>query len=146
MFYGYKRMKYLVLLFTLFMVSNVKASLQENLEYQRNASRSFIQETVYGVPTNKVEPPDFSLDDLPLRENTEDVSGAIPYDKYRTDYGRYAKQKGFQWDEPFSDESLYVLSMYVAKFIGMAIPWVILFFYTKKIYFLQTKKSREKEY
>ena len=145
-------MKYLVLLFTLFMVSNVKADYNENIEYQKNALRSFIQETVYGVPTNKVEPPDFSLDDLPLGEFREDVSDAIPYDKERSpaqkvgdfvqdmtvatsDYGRYAKQKGFRWDD-LDDESLYVLSLYVAEFLGrMAIPLVILLVLRKYIFY-----------
>lgn len=214
-------MKYLVLLFTLFMVSNVKADYDENIDYQTNALRSFIQETVHGVPTDNAEPLDFSMSDLPLRENREDVSDSKSYDKYRTtaqkvgdfaqdlganvlggmaqivptamqvgafvprqvnslvgktadalgldslelaskkfenktasliddtysgirqgveeltsDYGRYAKQKGFQWDDPFSDESLYMLSLYVAEFLGrMAIPLVILLVLRKYIFY-----------
>ena len=35
-----------------------------------------------------------------------------------SDYGRYAKQKGFQWSDPFSDESLYSITMGVGDFIG----------------------------
>lgn len=81
----------------------------------------------------KREPLDFSLSDLPLSNNTEDV-GTLPYDKYRTDYGR----------DPFSDESLYVLSMYVAEFIGMAIPWVILFFVLRKYIFYKPKRAEKK--
>ena len=205
------------------------SNYDEDIDYQTNALRSFIQETVDGVPTNNEEPLDFSMSDLPLRENREDVSGAIPYDKYRTtaqkvgdfaqdlgattlggmaqivptamqvgafvprqvnslvgktadvlgldslelatkefenktasliddtysgirqgveeltsDYGRYAKQKGFQWSDPFSDESLYVLSMNVAEFIGMAIPWVILFFVLRKYIFYKPKRAEKK--
>ena len=59
------------------------SNYDENLDYQTNALRSFIQETVSGVPTNNEEPLDFSLSDLPLRDNTEDV-GIAPYDEYRT--------------------------------------------------------------
>ena len=176
-------------------------SLKENLDYQTNALRSFIQETVEGVPTNQTEPLDFSLSDLPLRENTEDV-GTLPYDKYRTttekvgdfvqdntvagvgglaqivpsamtvasfvprtanaiigagadtvgadtvslatkeienkigssidyfttgirqgvddltsDYGHYANQKGFRWNE-LDDESLYSFALNVSDFLG----------------------------
>lgn len=35
-----------------------------------------------------------------------------------SDYGRYAKQKGFQWSDPLSDESLYSITMGVGDFIG----------------------------
>lgn len=35
-----------------------------------------------------------------------------------SDYGRYAKQKGFQWSDPLSDESLYSLVMGVGDFVG----------------------------
>lgn len=59
------------------------SNYDEDIDYQTNALRSSIQETVKGVPTNNEEPLDFSLSDLPLRENTEDV-GTLPYDKYRT--------------------------------------------------------------
>ena len=59
------------------------SNYDENLDYQTNALRSFIQETVHGVPTDNTEPLDFSLSDLPLRDNTEDV-GIAPYDEYRT--------------------------------------------------------------
>ena len=150
-------MKYLILFIALIMVSNVKASsYDEDIDYQTNTLRSFIQETVEGVPTNQTEPLDFSLSDLPLRENTEDV-GTLPYDKYRTttekvgdfvqdsfvvpsdsDYVRYAMKKGFRWNE-LDDESLYVLGMYVSKFIGMVIPWVILFFVLRKYIFYKPK-------
>lgn len=179
------------------------SNYDEDIDYQTNALRSFIQETVSGVPTNNEEPLDFSLSDLPLSEHKGDVSDAIPYDKYRTtaqkvgdfvqdlgattlggmaqivptamqvgtfvprqvnslvgktadalgldslelatkefenktasliddtysgirqgveeltsDYGRYASQKGFQWSDPFSDESLYSLVMGVGDFVG----------------------------
>ena len=179
------------------------SNYDEDIDYQTNALRSFIQETVHGVPTDNAEPLDFSLSDLPLRENREDVSYAIPYDKERSatqkvgdfvqdlgattlggmaqivptamqvgtfvprqvnslvgktadllgldslelatkkfedktasliddtysgirqgveeltsDYGRYAKQKGFQWSDPFCDESLYSITMGVGEFIG----------------------------
>lgn len=179
------------------------SNYDEDIDYQTNALRSFIQETVSGVPTNNEEPLDFSLSDLPLRENREDVSDAIPYDKERSavqkvgdfvqdlgattlggmaqivptamqvgtfvprqvnslvgktadvlgldslelaskefenktasliddtysgirqgveeltsDYGRYASQKGFQWSDPLSDESLYSLVMGVGDFVG----------------------------
>jgi hypothetical protein len=179
------------------------SNYDEDIDYQTNALRSFIQETVEGVPTNNEEPLDFSLSDLPLGENREDVSDAIPYDKYRTtaqkvgdfaqdlgattlggmaqivptamqvgafvprqvnsivgktadalgldslelatkefenktasliddtysgirqgveeltsDYGRYASQKGFQWSDFLSDESLYSLVMGVGDFVG----------------------------
>lgn len=178
-------------------------SYNENIDFQTNALRSFIKGSVDGVPTDNEEPLDFSLSDLPLGEYPEDVSYAIPYDKYRTtaqkvgdfaqdlgattlggmaqivptamqvgtfvprqvnslvgktadllgldslelatkkfedktasliddtysgirqgveeltsDYGRYASQKGFQWSDPFSDESLYSLVMGVGDFVG----------------------------
>lgn len=219
MFYGYKRMKYLVLLFTLFMVSNVKADYNENIDYQTNALRSYVQKAVNGVPINNEEPLDFSLSDLPLRENTEDV-GILPYDKERSaaqkvgdfaqdlganvlggmaqivptalqvgasvprqvnslegkaagvlgleelelklkeyenylgslvdnsysgirqgveeltsDYSRYAKQKGFRWDD-LDDESLYLIALNVSEFLGcMAIPLVILLVLRKYIFY-----------
>lgn len=60
------------------------SNYDEDIDYQTNALRSFIQETVSGVPTNNEEPLDFSLSDLPLSEHKGDVSDAIPYDKYRT--------------------------------------------------------------
>lgn len=179
------------------------SNYDEDIDYQTNALRSFIQETVHGVPTNNAEPLDFSLSDLPLSEHKGDVSDAIPYDKERSaaqkvgdfvqdlgaivlggtaqivptamqvgafvprqvnsivgktadalgldslelatkefenktasliddtysgirqgveeltsDYGRYASQKGFQWSDPFSDESLYSLVMGVGDFVG----------------------------
>ena len=220
MFYGYKRMKYLVLLFTLFMVSNVKADYNEDIEYQTNALRSFIKETVDDVPTNQSEPQDFSLSDLPLSNNTEYVPNDIIYRYQRSttdkvidtvqdlgvqavggvaqigptalqvgafvprqvnslvgnvaevlvleslelklkefenkaasliddtysgirqgvedlssDYKHYASQKGFRWDD-LDNESLYVLSSYVAEFLGrMAIPLVILFVLRKYIFY-----------
>lgn len=178
-------------------------SYNENIDFQTNALRSFIKGSVDGVPTDNEEPLDFSLSDLPLGEYPEDVSYAIPYDKYRTtaqkvgdfaqdlgattlggmaqivptamqvgtfvprqvnslvgktadalgldslelatkksedktasliddtysgirqgveeltsDYGRYASQKGFQWSDPLSDESLYSLVMGVGDFVG----------------------------
>ena len=179
------------------------SNYDEDIDYQTNALRSFIQETVSGVPTDNAEPLDFSMSDLPLSEHKGDVSDAIPYDKERitaqkvgdlaqdlgakvlggmaqivptamqvgtfvprqvnslvgktadalgldslelaskefenktaslindtysgirqgveeltSDYGRYASQKGFQWSDPFSDESLYSLVMGVGDFVG----------------------------
>ena len=179
------------------------SNYDEDIDYQTNALRSFIQETVSGVPTNNEEPLDFSLSDLPLSNNTEDVPDDIIYRNQRSttdkvidtvqdygvkavggvaqgglalmelstlvprtanytvgktadalgfdsvalkskeferdvsswindkntginqfvedltsDYGRYASQKGFQWSDPLSDESLYSLGANISNLAG----------------------------